>query len=52
MLRAFGIHGHWVYIHPEAELVIVRLASEATPPDPDPVRGWRRDFDVIAEYFL
>jgi CubicO group peptidase (beta-lactamase class C family) len=50
VLCALGIHGQWVYIHPEAELVIVRMASEATPLDR--VRGWRRGFDAIAEYFL
>jgi CubicO group peptidase (beta-lactamase class C family) len=51
VLCAFGIHGQWIYIHPEAELVIVRMASEATPLDLDRVRGWRRGFDAIAEYF-
>jgi CubicO group peptidase (beta-lactamase class C family) len=49
---AFGIHGQFIYIHPQAELVIVRMASEATPLDPDRVRGWRRGFDAIAERFL
>jgi CubicO group peptidase (beta-lactamase class C family) len=52
MLIAFGIHGQFIYIHPEAELVIIRMASEATPLDPDQVRGGRRGFDAIAEYFL
>ena len=52
VLCAFGIHEQWVYIHPEAELVIIRMASEATPLDLDRVRGWRRGFDAIAEYFL
>jgi CubicO group peptidase (beta-lactamase class C family) len=52
VLIAFGIHGQFIYIHPEAELVIIRMASEATPLDPDRVRGWRRGFDAIAEYFL
>jgi len=28
------------------------MASEATPLDPDQVRGWRPGFDAIAEYFL
>jgi CubicO group peptidase (beta-lactamase class C family) len=51
VLCAFGIHGQWIYIHPEAELVIVRMASEATPLNLDRVRGWRRGFDAIAEYF-
>jgi CubicO group peptidase (beta-lactamase class C family) len=49
---AFGIHGQFIYIHPQAELVIVRMASEATPLDPDRVRGWRRGLDAIAEHFL
>ena len=49
---AFGIHGQFIYIHPQAELVVVRMASEATPLDPDRVRGWRRGFDAIAEHFL
>ncbi len=52
VLIAFGIHGQFVYIHPEAEVVIIRMASEATPLDPDRVRGSRRGFDAIAEYFL
>jgi CubicO group peptidase (beta-lactamase class C family) len=52
VLVALGIHGQWIYIHPEAELVIIRMASEATPLDLDRVRGWRRGFDAIAEYFL
>ena len=52
VLCALGIHGQWVYIHPEAELVIIRMASEATPLDLDRVRGWRRGFDAIADYFL
>jgi CubicO group peptidase (beta-lactamase class C family) len=52
VLCAFGIHGQWIYIHPEAELVIIRMASEATPLDPDRVRGWRCGFDAIAAHFL
>jgi CubicO group peptidase (beta-lactamase class C family) len=52
VLVAFGIHGQWIYIDPAAELVIVRMASEATPLDPDRVRGWRRGFDAIAAHFL
>jgi hypothetical protein len=30
--------------------MIIRMGSEATPLDR--VRGWRRGFDAIAEYFL
>jgi CubicO group peptidase (beta-lactamase class C family) len=52
VLIAFGIHGQFIYIHPEAELAIIRMASEATPLDPDRVRGWRRGFDAIAAYLL
>jgi CubicO group peptidase (beta-lactamase class C family) len=52
VLAAFGIHGQWIYIHPDAEIVIVRMASEATPLDFDRVRGWRRGFDAIAEQLL
>jgi len=52
VLIAFGIHGQFIYIHPEAEVVIIRMASEATPLDPDRVRGWRRGFDAVAQYFL
>jgi CubicO group peptidase (beta-lactamase class C family) len=52
VLVAFGIHGQFIYIHPQAELVIVRMASEATPLDPDRARGWRRGFDAIAEEFM
>jgi CubicO group peptidase (beta-lactamase class C family) len=52
VLCALGIHGQWIYIHPQAELVIIRMASESTPLDLDRVRGWRRGFDAIAENFL
>jgi CubicO group peptidase (beta-lactamase class C family) len=52
VLCALGIHGQWIYIHPAAELVIIRMASEGTPLDFDRVRGWRRGFDAIAEWFL
>src|SRR5436305_9859356 len=52
VLCALGIHGQWIYIHPDAELVIVRMASEATPLDFDYVRGWRRGFDAIAARYL
>ena len=52
VLVALGIHGQWIYIHPQAELVIIRMASEHTPLDPDAVRGWRRGFDAIAQHFL
>jgi len=52
VLCALGIHGQWIYIHPQAELVMIRMASEATALDPDRVRGWRRGFDAIAEYFV
>jgi CubicO group peptidase (beta-lactamase class C family) len=52
VLAAFGIHGQWIYIHPDAEIVIIRMASEATPLDFDRVRGWRRGFDAIAKRFL
>jgi CubicO group peptidase (beta-lactamase class C family) len=51
VLCALGIHGQWIYIHPAAELVIIRMASEDTPLDYDRVRGWRRGFDAIAEHF-
>jgi len=49
---ALGIHGQWIYIHPEAEMVAIRLASEAIPLDPDHALTWRRGFDAIAEQFL
>ncbi|MGN6309613.1 MAG: serine hydrolase domain-containing protein [Xanthobacteraceae bacterium] len=52
VLCALGIHGQWIYIRPEAELVIVRLASEAIPLDPDHALSWRRGFDAIADAFL
>lgn len=52
VLCALGIHGQWIYIHPEAELVIVRLASEAIPLDPDHALSWRRGFDAVADAFL
>jgi hypothetical protein len=41
-----------IFPNPQAELVIVRMASEATPLDPDRARGWRRGFDAIAEEFM
>jgi hypothetical protein len=51
VLCAIGIHGQWIYIHPGAELVIVRMASEASPLDFDRIRGWRRGFDAISAHF-
>ena len=33
VLVAFGIHGQWISYPSEAELVIIRIASEATPLD-------------------
>jgi hypothetical protein len=39
-------------VHPDAELVIARMASENAPLDPARVRGWRRGFDAIAQSFL
>jgi hypothetical protein len=50
--RTHRLRRTWIYIHPKAELVIIRMASEATPLDRDRDRGWRRGFDAIAEYFL
>jgi hypothetical protein len=52
VLLAIGIHGQYVYIHPEAELVIVRMASEHTPLDPESAKSWRRAFDAIAKHWL
>lgn len=52
VLVAYGIHGQFVYINPDAELVIVRMASEDTPVDPATVHGWRRGFDAIAQHFM
>jgi CubicO group peptidase (beta-lactamase class C family) len=52
VLLAFGIHGQFIYINPEAEVVIVRMASEDTPVDADSVRSWRRGFDAIAQHFM
>lgn len=52
VLCALGIHGQWIYIHPEAELVIVRHGSEAIPLDPAHTMQWRRAFDAIAEQYL
>jgi hypothetical protein len=47
-----GIQGQWIYSHPEVELVIIGMASEATPLDLDRARGWRHSFDALAEYFF
>jgi CubicO group peptidase (beta-lactamase class C family) len=52
VLIAYGIHGQFIYINPEAEVVIVRMASEDTPVDPDSARSWRRGFDAIAGHFM
>jgi hypothetical protein len=48
VLVAFGIQGRVIDIHRQAKTIIVRMASEATPLDPDGVRG---GFG-IAEHFL
>lgn len=52
VLVAYGIHGQFVYINPMAELVIIRMASEATPVDRDSVRAWRRAFDAVARRLM
>ena len=52
ILCALGIHGQWIYIHPDAELVAIRLASEPIPLDPEYAKCWRRGFDAIADEFL
>jgi hypothetical protein len=52
VLCAIGIHGQWIYIHPGAELVVVRMASEDTPLDIERIRSWRRGFDAISAHFL
>lgn len=52
VLIAYGIHGQFIYINPDAELVIVRMACENTPVDPDFARSWRRGFDAIAQRFV
>ncbi|WP_283193034.1 serine hydrolase [Rhizobium sp. AN80A] len=33
-LAAIGIHGQWIWIHPESETVIVKLSSQRLPVDP------------------
>lgn len=52
VLVAYGIHGQFIYINPDAELVIVRMACEDTPVDQDVARSWRRGFDAIAQTFV
>ncbi|MBR1222967.1 serine hydrolase [Bradyrhizobium sp. U87765 SZCCT0131] len=47
-LCAIGIHGQWIYIDPPSETVIVRMASEAIPLDPDSAGLWMRAFAAIA----
>jgi hypothetical protein len=52
VLCALGIHGQWIYIHPDAELVAIRMASEGIPLDPETAKCWRRGFDAIADQFI
>jgi CubicO group peptidase (beta-lactamase class C family) len=52
VLVAYGIHGQFIYINPDAELVIVRMACEDTPVDPDVVHAWRRGLDAITKAFM
>jgi CubicO group peptidase (beta-lactamase class C family) len=33
-LAAIGIHGQWIWIHPETETVIVKLSSQTLPVEP------------------
>jgi CubicO group peptidase (beta-lactamase class C family) len=33
-LAAIGIHGQWIWVHPESETVIVKLSSQQLPVDP------------------
>jgi CubicO group peptidase (beta-lactamase class C family) len=50
-LLALGIHGQFIYINPDAELVAIRMASEDTPVDMNTAQAWRRGFDAIAARF-
>jgi CubicO group peptidase (beta-lactamase class C family) len=52
VLCALGIHGQWIYIHPDAEMVAIRMASEGIPLDPETAKCWRRGFDAIADQFI
>ncbi|MDB5616096.1 serine hydrolase [Tardiphaga sp.] len=52
VLMAYGIHGQIIYINPDAETVIVRMACENTPVDADVAQSWRRGFDAIAKQFV
>lgn len=33
-LAAIGIHGQWIWIHPQSETVVVKLSSQRMPVDP------------------
>lgn len=48
---ALGIHGQYIYINPDAELVIIRMACEDLPVSIDSAHAWRRGFDAIAARF-
>jgi hypothetical protein len=45
---AIGIHGQWIYVDPEAEMVIVKLSSQPLPLDEATDRLLLAAFDAIA----
>jgi len=47
-LNAIGIHGQWIHIDPPSGTVIIRLASEGIPLDPDSAGLWTRAFAAIS----
>jgi len=47
---AIGIHGQWIYVDPEAEMVIAKLSSQPLPLDEATDRLLLAAFDAIARH--
>ena len=48
---AIGIHSQWIYIDPVAEVVVVKLSSQAEPLNPSLALVNTRAFEAICEAF-
>ena len=50
MWAAVGIHGQWIFIDEEAEVVIARVASQPIAGDHEKDRLWVRAYTAIAQH--
>ena len=50
VFAAVGIHGQWIYVDEEAEVVIARVSSQPVAMDLDKDRLWLAGYDAIARH--